>query len=190
MKKNNIQYININIELIILTCLFKKSVYSACLDNPVLIIIVWKHCRSIAHNWQSVAAVIVAVLLQLYKIANSPSTLTGANVLRYFPSRDTSTFPSENGKTTNIVNKYNKKNVLYSNYILYWNTIMEYDDINTRIWVVYKYIYIRKNTSVIVFQLSLENIVNTPENSGALTLFKYFQMHFYINLLVHYEIIK
>jgi len=36
--------------------LLRKSVYSVCLMRPVLIIIVWKHCRSIAHSLQSVAA--------------------------------------------------------------------------------------------------------------------------------------
>lgn len=36
--------------------LLRKSVYSVCLIRPVLIIMVWKHCRSMAHNLQSVAA--------------------------------------------------------------------------------------------------------------------------------------
>ena len=76
------------------THLLRKSVYSACRIRPVRIIIVWKHCRSIAHNLQSVIAVIVAVLWQLYKIANSPRTLAPDNVDKYLPSRDTSIRPS------------------------------------------------------------------------------------------------
>lgn len=31
--------------------LFKNSIYSVCLMRPVLIIIVWKHCRSIAQSF-------------------------------------------------------------------------------------------------------------------------------------------
>lgn len=77
------------------TYLRKNSVYSACRMRPVRIMIVWKHCRSIAHNLQSVLAVIVAVRWQLYKMANSPSTLAPDNVDKYFPSRETSTRPSE-----------------------------------------------------------------------------------------------
>lgn len=80
--------------------LLRKSLYSACLMRPVLIIIVWKHCRSIAHNLQSVAAFIVAVRLQLYRIASSPNTFPGANVLRYLFSLDTSTLPSANIQET------------------------------------------------------------------------------------------
>lgn len=76
--------------------LFKKSVYSAWRIRPVRIIIVWKHCRSIAHNLQSCTAVMVAVRWQLYRIANSPRTFAPDNVDKYFPSRDTSTRPSEN----------------------------------------------------------------------------------------------
>lgn len=62
--------------------------------SPVRIIIVWKHCRSIAHNLQSVFAVMVAVRWQLYRMANSPSTFAPDKVDKYFPSRDTSTRPS------------------------------------------------------------------------------------------------
>jgi len=47
-----------------------------------------------AHNLQSDTAVIVAVLWQLYNIANSPNTLAPDSVDKYFPSRDTSTRPS------------------------------------------------------------------------------------------------
>lgn len=47
-----------------------------------------------AHNLQSDTAVIVAVLWQLYNMANSPNTLAPDNVDKYFPSRDTSTRPS------------------------------------------------------------------------------------------------
>lgn len=74
--------------------LLRKSVYSAWRMRPVLIIIVWKHCLSIAHSLQSVAALIVAVRLQLYSIASSPSTFPGAIVLKYLFSLDTSTLPS------------------------------------------------------------------------------------------------
>ena len=42
----------------------------------------------------------VAVRLQLYKIANSPKTFPGGSTLKKFPSRETSTFPSENKKGT------------------------------------------------------------------------------------------
>lgn len=69
--------------------------------------IVWKHCRSIAHSLQSVFAVIVAVRWQLYKMASSPKTLAPDNVDKYLPSRDTSTRPSikrkENG---NVERRY------------------------------------------------------------------------------------
>lgn len=68
--------------------------YSAWRMSPVRIMMVWKHCRSIAHRRQSVAALMVAVRLQLYRIASSPKTLPGAIVLRYLFSRDTSTRPS------------------------------------------------------------------------------------------------
>lgn len=78
--------------------LLRKSVYSVCLIRPVLIMIVWKHCRSIAHSLQSVTAVIVAVRWQLYNIASSPSTFAPESVDKYFPSRDTSTLPSVNVK--------------------------------------------------------------------------------------------
>lgn len=84
--------------------LFKKSVYSACRIRPVHIIIVWKHCRSIAHNLQSVTAVIVAVLWQLYKMANSPKTLAPDNVERYLPSRETSTRPSRKKRIQKLIN--------------------------------------------------------------------------------------
>lgn len=47
-----------------------------------------------AHSLQSVFAVIVAVRWQLYRIANSPSTLAPVSVDKYLPSRDTSTRPS------------------------------------------------------------------------------------------------
>lgn len=81
------------------TNLLRKSVYSACLMSPVLIMMVWKHWRSMAHNLQSVAALMVAVLLQLYNMASSPNTFLGAIVLRYLFSRETSTRPSvKNGK--------------------------------------------------------------------------------------------
>lgn len=83
--------------------------------RPVRIIIVWKHCRSIAHNLQSLLAVMVAVRWQLYRMANSPSTLAPVNVDKYLPSRDTSTRPSVTRKkiTKNKfqINKKNKKNV-------------------------------------------------------------------------------
>lgn len=69
--------------------------------RPVRIIIVWKHCRSIAHSLQSVFAVIVAVRWQLYKMASSPSTFAPDNVDRYLPSRDTSTRPSAKKKHNN-----------------------------------------------------------------------------------------
>lgn len=36
--------------------LFKNSMYSACLMSPVLIMMVWKHCRSMAHNFTLVRA--------------------------------------------------------------------------------------------------------------------------------------
>ena len=38
---------------------------------------------------------IVAVRLQLYKMASSPNTFPGGMILRNFPSLETSTFPSE-----------------------------------------------------------------------------------------------
>ena len=38
---------------------------------------------------------IVAVRLQLYRIANSPNTFPGGRTLKKFPSRETSTLPSE-----------------------------------------------------------------------------------------------
>lgn len=56
--------------------------------------IVWKHCRSMAHNLQSVIAVMVAVRWQLYRIASSPKTLAPDSVDKYLPSRETSTRPS------------------------------------------------------------------------------------------------
>lgn len=74
--------------------LFRKSVYSAWRMRPVRIMIVWKHCRSMAQSLQSFTAVIVAVRWQLYRMANSPSTFAPDNVERYLPSRDTSTRPS------------------------------------------------------------------------------------------------
>ena len=77
------------------THLLRKSVYSACRIRPVRIMMVWKHCRSIAHNLQSFTAVIVAVRWQLYRMASSPSTLAPDSVDRYLPSRETSTRPSE-----------------------------------------------------------------------------------------------
>ena len=46
---------------IVLTCL-RKAVYSVCLMRPDLIMMVWKHWRSMAHSLQSVAALMVAVL--------------------------------------------------------------------------------------------------------------------------------
>lgn len=100
--------------------------YSACRMSPVRIMIVWNTWRSMAHSLQSMAAVgrtkfqlidcflfwhagggdtrnnaplMVAVRLQLYKMASSPITLPGAIVLRNLPSRDTSTLPS--AKKTN-----------------------------------------------------------------------------------------
>lgn len=76
------------------TYLRKNSVYSACRMRPVRIMIVWKHCRSIAHSLQSVLAVMVAVRWQLYRMASSPSTFAPDSVDRYLPSRDTSTRPS------------------------------------------------------------------------------------------------
>lgn len=36
--------------------LFNKSMYSACLISPVLIMMVWKHCLSMAHNFTPVTA--------------------------------------------------------------------------------------------------------------------------------------
>lgn len=36
--------------------LFNNSMYSACLMSPVLIMIVWKHCLSMAHNFTLVTA--------------------------------------------------------------------------------------------------------------------------------------
>lgn len=36
--------------------LFRKSMYSACLMSPVLIMMVWKHCRSMAHSFTWVRA--------------------------------------------------------------------------------------------------------------------------------------
>lgn len=91
--------------------LLRKSVYSACLISPVLIMMVWKHCRSMAQSRQSVAALMVAVLLQLYKIASSPNTLPGAIVLRYLFSRETSTLPSEN-KNIELESKQKEKMAL------------------------------------------------------------------------------
>lgn len=76
------------------THLLRKSVYSACRMSPVLIMMVWKHWRSMAQRRQSVAALMVAVRLQLYSMASSPNTLPGAIVLRYLFSLDTSTRPS------------------------------------------------------------------------------------------------
>lgn len=38
---------------------------------------------------------IVAVRLQLYRIANSPNTFPGGRTLKKFPSRETSTLPSK-----------------------------------------------------------------------------------------------
>lgn len=70
---------------------------------------VWKHCLSMAQRRQSVAALMVAVLLQLYKIASSPNTLPGAIVLRYLFSRETSTLPSEN-KNIELESKQKEKN--------------------------------------------------------------------------------
>lgn len=72
----------------------RNSEYSAWRMRPVRIIIFWKHCRSMAHNLQSDTAVMVAVRWQLYRMANSPSTLAPDNVDKYLPSRDTSTRPS------------------------------------------------------------------------------------------------
>lgn len=70
---------------------------------------VWKHCLSMAQRRQSVAALMVAVLLQLYKIASSPNTLPGAIVLRYLFSRETSTLPSENNNIE-LKSKQKEKN--------------------------------------------------------------------------------
>lgn len=36
--------------------LFRNSMYSVCLMRPVLIMIVWKHCRSMAHSFTFVRA--------------------------------------------------------------------------------------------------------------------------------------
>ena len=44
----------------------------------------------------------VAVLLQLYKMASSPNTLPGGRILRNLLSRDTSTFPSEKKRINEI----------------------------------------------------------------------------------------
>ena len=77
--------------------LLRKVVCSACLMSPVLIMMVWKTCRSMAHSLQSVAALIVAVLLQLYRMASSPNTLPDGRIERNLPSRDTSTLPSKRG---------------------------------------------------------------------------------------------
>ena len=74
---------------------FKNEECSACRIRPVLIIIVWKHWRSIAQSLQSTAALMVAVRLQLYKMASSPKTFPGGIILRNLPSLETSTFPSE-----------------------------------------------------------------------------------------------
>lgn len=40
----------------LLPYLFRNSIYSVCLIKPVLIMIVWKHCRSMAHNFTFVRA--------------------------------------------------------------------------------------------------------------------------------------
>ena len=45
---------------------------------------------------------IVAVRLQLYRIANSPNTFPGGRTLKKFPSRETSTLPSEMIETLSI----------------------------------------------------------------------------------------
>merc|ERR1719400_1832170 len=66
----------------------------AALMRPVLIMMVWKHCLSIAHSLQSVAALIVAVLWQLYRIASSPNNLPADMTDRNLPSLDTSTLRS------------------------------------------------------------------------------------------------
>lgn len=84
--------------------------------------IVWNTWRSMAHSLQSMAAgekcdrhprhsrhthsksispLMVAVRLQLYRMASSPITLPGAMVLRNLPSRDTSTLPSATKEKTN-----------------------------------------------------------------------------------------
>lgn len=39
-----------------LTHLLRNSMYSVCLMRPVLIMMVWKHCRSIAHSFTLVRA--------------------------------------------------------------------------------------------------------------------------------------
>ena len=54
--------------------LFRNAVCSDCRIKPRLIIMVWNLERSIAHSLTSMAAVTVAVLLQLYNIASSPKT--------------------------------------------------------------------------------------------------------------------
>ena len=45
---------------------------------------------------------IVAVRLQLYRIANSPNTFPGGRTLKKFPSRETSTLPSETIKNEEL----------------------------------------------------------------------------------------
>lgn len=40
----------------VLPHLFRNSMYSVCLMSPVLIMIVWKHCRSMAHSFTFVKA--------------------------------------------------------------------------------------------------------------------------------------
>ena len=45
----------------------RKEVYLVCFSRPDLIMIVWKLARSIAHSLQFVAALIVAVLNNIYK---------------------------------------------------------------------------------------------------------------------------
>ena len=47
----------------------------------------------------------VAVRLQSYNIANSPNTLPGIMVLRYLPSRDTSTLPSIKNESLELINR-------------------------------------------------------------------------------------
>ena len=54
--------------------LFRNAVCSDCRIKPRLIIMVWNLERSMAHSLTSMAAVTVAVLLQLYNIASSPKT--------------------------------------------------------------------------------------------------------------------
>jgi hypothetical protein len=53
---------------------FNSIMYSVCFSIPYRTIIIWNDKRSIAHNLQFVIVFTDAVLVQLYKIANSPNT--------------------------------------------------------------------------------------------------------------------